>query len=431
MPFPSSSLTITTSGATINAHPNGRSEATRIGSTFVLGDLEVGTADTSVMGSTVTGPRAYLKGNAFGTIDSSGAFSIPASTPAVRRASFLINAVVDGRQQAFDGINTTALTGTYDEAAGVFTLNGSIEDLGGKARATVHLRLQFVDRPPIARIATPSRAECSGPGVARTHLSSAGTSDPDGAQDLAHFFWTVDPNTANEVSFVGPEAQVDLPLGRHRLRLLVSDTYGRSSTVFADVDAVDTLGPQVTSARVTPSCLWPPNHMLVPYRIPDDVTLVATDVCHPGGETVRVVAVGTDQPANAAGDGNTENDAFLTQAGFCLRSERSGLADEGRTYSITLRAVDRLGNLSADRLTVSAGVAHDRSGAPCPDTAAMVPDGDPRCEPAPVAKAGGALPAALDVGPAVPGSLGCSTSALISWPALFLLALRVRRRSRP
>jgi len=108
--------------------------------------------------------------------------------------------------------------------------------------------------------------------------------------------------------------------------------------------------PVISGLSVNPAVLWPPNHKMVnstlSYRISDncDAALVPT------------IAVTSNQPNNAAGDGNTGNDwQLVDDHNVLLRSERSG--DSDRVYTITITVTDSAG--SAARSSVTVMVPHD------------------------------------------------------------------------
>src|SRR6185312_7763695 len=108
--------------------------------------------------------------------------------------------------------------------------------------------------------------------------------------------------------------------------------------------------PVISGLSVNPAVLWPPNHKMVnstlSYRISDncDAALVPT------------IAVTSNQPNNAAGDGNTGNDwQLVDDHNVLLRSERSG--DSDRAYTITMTVTDSAG--SAARSSVTVMVPHD------------------------------------------------------------------------
>jgi len=116
----------------------------------------------------------------------------------------------------------------------------------------------------------------------------------------------------------------------------------------------DTTPPRLT-VSVTPSVLWPPNHLLVPIV----VSVSATD--ESGIASVILVSVTSNELDDGLGDGDTSGDiqgAPLGTGGthFSLRAERSGTG-QGRTYTITYRATDNAGNVTTASATVSVPIS--------------------------------------------------------------------------
>lgn len=129
-------------------------------------------------------------------------------------------------------------------------------------------------------------------------------------------------------------------------------------SVVRNVSVSDETPPEI-DASVSPTNLWPPNHML--ETITANVT--ASDNC--GDVTVALDSIVSDEPDNGTGigDGNTVNDiqnaAFGTEdLMFDLRSERDKEQD-GRTYTITYEASDGSENTATDEATVH--VPHDQN----------------------------------------------------------------------
>ncbi len=398
--LPGSTLTIDGVGVAVT----GTVEATVGGGTIVLADVVLDAPGPEVIdGKTIRSGRAYLSEPVFGTFTTPSHFSIPANG-----ARILLNARVDGSQIALRATNTSPLTGDYVEAGGQFTLSGTIEDVDGTTAADVDLVLAFQNLPPKARITALDAVECDSPGVATAHVSAAGSTDPNGADDMVHFLWILDRGTAAEVAFSGIEVDLPLPLGQHEIQLFVTDRSGATSGAAHSVNAVDTTGPVLEGLTVTPACLWPPNHKLAHYKVGREIQFVARDRCHPGSETVRVISTTSSEPADGTGDGHTQPDSVVTSDGFCVRSERSGQSSDGRTYVVQFEAVDAIGNRSQTTASVMSGVAHDQRGSSCGETGIeLVDDGDPVCAPAvapavappPVARAScTALPASAMIG---------------------------------
>jgi hypothetical protein len=129
---------------------------------------------------------------------------------------------------------------------------------------------------------------------------------------------------------------------------LVSEPYSGSAS--ATTRVLDVVAPTL-SVSVSPSVLWPANHMLVPIT----ATITVSDNCDPH-PTVRLISVVSSEPDNGLGDGDTPNDIQGVSVGtddrqFKLRAERSAQGS-GRTYTITYQATDASGNSTRKQVTV-------------------------------------------------------------------------------
>jgi hypothetical protein len=115
----------------------------------------------------------------------------------------------------------------------------------------------------------------------------------------------------------------------------------------------DTEPPNITSASVDPSVLWPPNHRMVNVTVSYD----ATDNC-PLPPNSCTLSVTSNEPINGTGDGDTSPDwIVLDDHHVLLRAERAGNGN-GRIYTITITCVDSGGNSSSDQVEVT--VPHDQ-----------------------------------------------------------------------
>lgn len=133
---------------------------------------------------------------------------------------------------------------------------------------------------------------------------------------------------------------------------LVTCTSTAGPTCSFNVTVNDTQAPDITTSDQT---LWSPDHTYTTFNVTDLVTSVS-DNCDSGlgvGD-VQIVSVASDEPDNAAGDGNTINDILI--AGDCksvqLRAERKGDGN-GRVYIVTLRVTDDTGNVTTTTVKVT------------------------------------------------------------------------------
>ena len=152
-----------------------------------------------------------------------------------------------------------------------------------------------------------------------------------------------------------------------------TDRCGNSSAAAQVITVTDTTPPVVSASDETVACLWPPNHRYVPVDA-SALELSVSDDCSEPVEW-RIVGCSSDQPDDAResdpdspwnGDGRTIEDCIVSADGRTVfaRAERAGSgprAQEGRTYSLLVVAVDACGNESE---AVPAGrihVPHDQS----------------------------------------------------------------------
>jgi uncharacterized repeat protein (TIGR01451 family) len=103
--------------------------------------------------------------------------------------------------------------------------------------------------------------------------------------------------------------------------------------------------PLISNASVSKAELWPANHKMV------DVT-VNYDLADNCGTPTSNLSIGSNEPINGGGDGNTSADWEVVNAHLVrLRAERSGNGN-GRIYTITITATDSVGNPSNQTVTV-------------------------------------------------------------------------------
>lgn len=230
--------------------------------------------------------------------------------------------------------------------AGLFYLNvHTATHPGGEIRGQL-IAVAATNSPPSITCPGPSVVECPAPAEVTVLVS-----DPDG--DALTVVWSVDgtPFRTNSVAASNPPAAANLSfseslaLGAHVVGVLVTDSAGNTASCSSAVTVVDTVPPVITSVSATPNSLWPPNHKMVPVKI----NATVTDACGP--TTWKIIRVTSNEPVNEGGSGNTAPDWKITgDHAVNLRAERSGRGD-GRTYTITIQAVDAAGNLSQTATT--------------------------------------------------------------------------------
>jgi len=117
--------------------------------------------------------------------------------------------------------------------------------------------------------------------------------------------------------------------GEHVITHSATDDAGNQANCDQIITVIDVTPPSLTAVAATPSCLWPPNHKLVAYRLGENLTIEATDAC-PGDPGIAV-EIQSSEPEDGRGDGHTAPDALVGSEGFCLRAERS-VGGDGREY---------------------------------------------------------------------------------------------------
>jgi hypothetical protein len=110
--------------------------------------------------------------------------------------------------------------------------------------------------------------------------------------------------------------------------------------------------PPVVTVSVTPSVLYPPNHLMVEIT----PTVTATDDRDPN-PVINLASITSNEAGNMTGDGNTSPDILVTNGHIFVRSERSGNGKD-RVYTITYTARDFSGNVGIGSATVT--VPHDK-----------------------------------------------------------------------
>jgi hyaluronate lyase len=190
---------------------------------------------------------------------------------------------------------------------------------------------------PVAAAGPDHAAECASHAGSTVTLTSAGSGDSDGQVVLYEWF-----ENGKRIA-TGPTPTVTLAFGVHTILLRTTDDDGGTNDDVVVVDIRDTEAPTVAMI-VSPTRLWPPNHTM--HIVAQGVS--ARDVCD-SAPALRF-SIGSDEPENGLGDGDTAPDwavqtASASLADVLVRAERSGLGD-GRVYTISATATDRAGNRS-------------------------------------------------------------------------------------
>jgi HYR domain-containing protein len=144
-----------------------------------------------------------------------------------------------------------------------------------------------------------------------------------------------------------PPSGALFPVGATTVTCTATDRHGNFSTGSFTVTVTDTKPPTVTSARATPSELWPVNKSLIP------VTVLVNAIDIVSGTESRITGI-------TGNDGATAADWTITgPLSAALRAERTG-GGRGRTYTIAIETRDAAGNTTTS--TVDVFVPHDQRG---------------------------------------------------------------------
>ena len=206
------------------------------------------------------------------------------------------------------------------------------------------------NQPPIADAGPDQTVECTGLEGTLITLDGSGSSDPDSTpgtnDDIVSFKWYEAEILIGDSEVLDYLFEVDT----HPITLEVTDSYGETDSDPTNIIIQDTTPPSI-SVSVSPDILWPPNHKMVHVT----ATVTATDNCdtEPAIELVSIVMSESDEISTfdpnydlSVNDGHTLVDIqIVDDYNFDLRCERSGKSD-GRTYTITYKAIDDSGNES-------------------------------------------------------------------------------------
>lgn len=346
-----------------------------LGEAVEIVGMHLGGSAFSVGGFPVAGQLALNTDRIQGKVTAIAFSPVPFSIP-IGSARFVAQFTVAATPVTLPVANKEEpLLGFFDADAGELILQGHGTDQFGDS-LDVRFVGHVINRPPTAVARGDGVVECSGGLSASVHLDGRSSSDPE--DPIAAYQWFDEDERGLSIE---AEPTVTLPLGTHDVRLHVYDPTLASAMTHLAVTVRDTRGP-VLSADASPTCLWPPNHKMVLFRLGNGLDAHALDTCDPS-PSIRVVGVSSNQPASAPGSGSTGPDLIFGPTAACLRAERSGTSKEARVYTLTLEAADRAGNKT--RRDVIVRVPHDLGGGErkvCPnvDSSRVVPDTDPRCK---------------------------------------------------
>jgi large repetitive protein len=146
------------------------------------------------------------------------------------------------------------------------------------------------------------------------------------------------------------------PVGTTTETYTVTDDAGNEASCSFKVTVKDVEAPVITVCKEI--TMWPPNHKHHAFAVKDLVGSVRDNCGDVSINDVVIDKVGSDEPNNGTGDGNTEDDIIISNdcRTVYLQAERAGNRN-GRVYVITLAVMDEKGNISTTNVNVE--VPHD------------------------------------------------------------------------
>jgi hypothetical protein len=198
----------------------------------------------------------------------------------------------------------------------------------------------LTNQAPVAAFQLADTLEAAGPDGRLVPLDGSASQDPDG--DALSYEWTRNDQAIGS----GQNIDAQIPLGTHTVALTVHD--GQTSGQLAhSVTIADRTAPTMQIDQYEEQ-LWPPNN-----KMRKVASVTATDLV---SDAQLSVSVDADSPQFSSRDyriqQNTDNSATIW-----VRAKRSGRRD-GRTYTISLEALDRAGNRNQQSIQVE--VPHDK-----------------------------------------------------------------------
>ncbi|HET6383704.1 MAG TPA: hypothetical protein VFJ58_09955 [Armatimonadota bacterium] len=133
----------------------------------------------------------------------------------------------------------------------------------------------------------------------------------------------------------------------------VTDAAGNTATFTSPSVSIDTTPPTITAAASRTE-LWPPNGKMVPVTISGNIGDATSGILSSSAQFAVTDSYGSVQRAGAITLGPDGSYSFTVS----LEASRRGQDKDGRTYTITITAVDPAGNPAI--VTVLVSVPHDQ-----------------------------------------------------------------------
>ena len=223
--------------------------------------------------------------------------------------------------------------------------------------------------------------------------------DPGNCSAVVNFTPTVSDNCPGVTYVCSPPSGTAFPVGTTTVTCTATDAAGNMESCSFTVTVEDVEDPTI-AVSVSPTMLWPPNHMMKNIS----ATVTTTDNCP--GETYVLTSITSNEADNGLGDGDFPNDiqnaSYSTaDLAFRVRAERSGLGT-GRVYTVTYTVTDGAGNTASDAATVTVPFSMDKQ---------IVPDAG--------------LPQQYDLAQNYPNPFNPTTTIRYALPATATVTLRV------
>ena len=289
---------------------------------FQVVELALTSGTFSLGGNDVTNLRIDNEGNAGGTIDQAGHFTIPTSG-----LQITANFDYQGDHGSSTLLSSDPVTGTIDPVTGAVSLGGAFTNSDGQV--TLDLEGDVTSRPPHAVITAPATAECN-----LHHFGSAtldGSASTGGTSPIAAYRWTVEPNTL--LGLTATTTAV-LPLGPSGVLLTVTDQAGAADSVSATVTVVDTQPPSVTPTGN--------GQILVCNPVAQDVAIplpTMNDVCTPDQLTLRGTVISRNGQTLAPPITLVNGHATLSPGRYVVQWTATDHAGNARSVSQTINVL--------------------------------------------------------------------------------------------